>query len=284
MKSVCSLLVCAALTTSACGRPALLRVSDARHLASDALFQFEKATVATNRAVMAQTDAESAQLAAEARQARTKVRSDVDTLKPLLHSLEFTEESALLHAFENDFGEYVKADETILALAIENTNIKARAMAFGPAFAAADSVGDSLARAVPANSPNWRARAHAFEALAAIRELQALQAPHIEEPQDGAMDTMEARMASATARATAALAAVTSAVTPGGRAAAEAAETGFKPFMELHKQILELSRRNTNVRSLALVMEQKGEHTSACERGLQSLADALAARTTAASR
>lgn len=284
MKSVCPMLVCAALTMAACGRPALLRVSDARHLASDALIQFEKATVATNRAVMAQTDAESAQLAADARQARIKVQDHVDALKELLRSLDFGDESAQVAAFEVDFAEYVRLDDTILGLAVENTNVKARALAFGPAFEAADAVDNALADAVPSTSANWRLKALAYEAIAATREIQALQAPHIEEAQTAAMDAIEARMSATSSRASMALAAVKAAAPADARARAVTAESSFATFTRLHAQILELSRHNTNVRSLALVMEQKGQHLSACERDLQMLTDALGRRTTAASR
>lgn len=284
MKRSLIVIFLAALAASACGKPALLRVIDARHLASDALVQFEKASAATNRSVMAQTDAESNQLALEARQARTSVERDVESLRPLLQSLGFTEESTRLKEFEQSFAEYVRLDDTILGLAVENTNIKARALAFGPAFAAADAVNDALTKAVPPSSTNWRAKALAFEAIAAVRELQVLLAPHIEEPTEPAMDKLEARMTATASRASTALAAVKGAVTPDGRTAAAEAESDFGRFLELNKQILDLSRRNTNVRSLALVMEQKGQHMSACEKGLQALADALGGRTSAASR
>lgn len=284
MKSRILLILIASLMAASCERPALLRVIDARHLASDALVQFEMASDATNRSVMAQTDAESSQLATKAREARSKVQSDVDSLRPLLESLDYADERARLKAFEQDFAEYVRLDETILGLAVENTNIKARALAFGPARAAADAVNDALLKAVPTASSNWRAKALAYEAISAVRELQALQAPHIEEPQEAVMDTLETRMTSAASRATEALTALKAAVAPDGRASVADAEAGVNRFIELNTQIVQLSRRNTNVRSLALVMEQKGEHMSACERGLQALADALGTRTTAASR
>lgn len=284
MKSRVLLILIASFTAASCERPALLRVIDARHLASDALVQFEMASDATNRSVMAQTDADSAQLAAKAKEARSKVQADVDALEPLLQSLKFTDETARLTEFERSFAEYVRLDDTILGLAVENTNIKARALAFGSAFETADAVSEALGKAVPADSMNWRAKALANEALAAVRELQALQAPHIEEPTEATMDRLEARMASTVARASAALAAVKSAAAPGDRAAAAAAESDFNRLLDFNKQIVALSRRNTNVRSLALVMEQKGQHMSACERELQKLADALDTRSTAASR
>lgn len=284
MRSRLTLVLVATLAAAACGRPALLRVLDAQHRTSNAVMQFENASEATNRAVMARTDVESRQSAAEARQARTAVQDDIDALKPLLEGLRFAQETGLLAEFEKNFAEYRQLDDTILDLAVEQTNTKARALSFGEGREAADAVRDALAEAAPESSGDWRARALANGALAAVRELQALQAPHIEEPDDRAMDTMEARMSDVAARATAALSALQGAVPPASRAKVSRATAAFERFMILNRQIIELSRRNSNVRSLALVMEQKGMRTAACERAIQALSAALSERASTASR
>jgi hypothetical protein len=46
--------------------------------------------------------------------------------------------------------------------------------------------------------------------------------------------------------------------------------------MTVNAQIIALSRRNTNVRSLALSLNQKRPLTTACEETLHALQDALA--------
>lgn len=48
--------------------------------------------------------------------------------------------------------------------------------------------------------------------------------------------------------------------------------------MGLNAQIMAMSRRNTNVRSLALSLNEKGRVTGACEDSLRALRDALAKR------
>ena len=48
--------------------------------------------------------------------------------------------------------------------------------------------------------------------------------------------------------------------------------------MELNAQIIALSRRNTNVRSLALSLDQKRTIIAGCEESLHALRDALARR------
>ena len=54
--------------------------------------------------------------------------------------------------------------------------------------------------------------------------------------------------------------------------------------MKVNATILELSRRNTNVRSLALTLNQKGQLTNACEESLRGLREALAKRTIGGTR
>jgi hypothetical protein len=48
--------------------------------------------------------------------------------------------------------------------------------------------------------------------------------------------------------------------------------------MSVNAEIVRLSRRNSNVRSLALTLGQKRTLTARCEEPLHSLQDALAAR------
>ena len=54
--------------------------------------------------------------------------------------------------------------------------------------------------------------------------------------------------------------------------------------MSLNAQIVDLSRRNTNVRSLMLTLNEKGKATSACEQSLRALQDALSKRGLGGSR
>lgn len=62
------------------------------------------------------------------------------------------------------------------------------------------------------------------------------------------------------------------------------ADTDDASVMAVHAQIMALSRRNTNVRSLALSLNEKGKLTHACEDSLRALRDALAKRGFSGSR
>jgi len=259
---------------------ALERVSEARRLSADLLVQFTKAADASNRAVMADTDEASVAFAREAEQAKQTVQTTIDALGPILRGLNFPEETQLLQEFVNQFAEYRDLDRRTLDLAVENTNVKAQRLSFGPAQEAADAFRDALESIAPADAAKdaWRMKALVVTAVVTVREMQVLQAPHIAEADEAVMTRMEKRMATSEAAARAALEALAPLVQPASRPRLAATTAALDKFVGLNAQIMALSLRNTNLRSLALALNQKGKVTGACEHSLQSLRDALSKR------
>jgi hypothetical protein len=258
---------------------ALDRVSQARHISADLLVQFTKAADAANRAVMADTDEASVAFAREAEQAKEKLQTDIDTMRPLLAGLNYADEGRLLQEFVNRFAEYRELDRRILDLAVENTNLKAQRLSFGPAQEAADSFRDSLRSVTPlAPADKWRVEALIATAVATVREIQVLQAPHIADADEAVMTRMEKSMATSEAAARNALKTLSSLVEPRSRARIAAATGALDRFMAVNQQIISLSRRNTNVRSLALSLNEKRKVIGECEKSLHALRDALSKR------
>jgi hypothetical protein len=274
-----AIAIVAACLTARCGdvNAALGQVAEARRLSADLLIEFTKAADAANRAVMSDTDAQSIADAREADAAKQLVDRDVDALRPILRGLGYTEESRLLEEFTARFADYKTLDRRILDLAVENTNLKAQRLSFGPAQAAADEFQDTLHGAVPSRD-NGRVTALVATAVAAVREIQALQAPHIAEPDDATMARLEARMAAAEAVARGALTTLDGVVAPAARPKVAAATAALDRFMGVNAQILALSRRNTNVRSLALSLDEKRKLTAPCEDTLRQLQALLGKR------
>jgi hypothetical protein len=235
---------------------------------------------------MADTDDASVAFAREAEQATQGVEKDSATLAPILSGLGYTNETGLLEEFKSRFAEYRALDRNILELAVENTNLKAQRMSFGPAQQAADAFRDSLAAIAPleAAKDTWRMKALVATAIAAVREIQVLQAPHIAEADEASMTRMEKQMATEEASARSALATLGTMTEPASRPKLAAATAALDRFKDLNAQIIALSRRNTNVRSLALTLGQKRTLTAACEDRLQALQDALAKREFTATR
>jgi len=256
----------------------LERLTESRRLAADILLQLTKAADAANRAVMAETDDASKAFAGEAQQATTTIQKDVDALRPILQALGYSTESRLLDEFERRFAEYLRLDQSILDLAVENTNLKAQRLSFGPASQAADAFRDALHGLAPSLSSEntWRIQALTAIAIEHVREIQVLQAPHIAEASDAAMTEMEKRMAASATAARSALQSLAPFVAASAKARLASATASLDRFMMLNAELVALSRRNTNVRSLALSLGQKRMLTAACEESLQALQEALA--------
>src|SRR5262245_13241817 len=174
----------------------LQRLMEARRLAADLVVQFTQAANATNLAVMADSDEGAATYARESQQKTEAVQKEVDALRPILVDLGYSNESGLLDQFATQFTQLHALDRSILELAIESTNLKAQRLSFGAAQEAATAFGDAIESAAgKAPAPDaWHAKALAAGAVAAIREIQVLQAPHIAEADDAAMTRMEGQM------------------------------------------------------------------------------------------
>jgi hypothetical protein len=264
----------------ACANPqtVLTQLVDARRLASELHVQFTQSSEAANRAVMAESDDAAAAAAGEARRARQGVERNVQTLRANLESWRSGDDLRHLDDFESRFKEYRRLDDEILPLAVENTNLKAQQLSFGPSREAAQSFQAALERAIGASVPkeSCRVEMNAARARIAILEIQTLDAPHIAEAQDAAMTAMEAQMTAAATRAQKALDELRELLPSPAKAQLDAAAAALERFLSIHKEIVTLSRRNSDVRSLALSLGEKRKVTAECEAYLQALEEALA--------
>ncbi|RPH58692.1 MAG: hypothetical protein EHM89_11950 [Acidobacteria bacterium] len=267
-----------AMTACVHTQPVLTQLLEARRLASDLRVEFTKASEAANRAVMAETDEASTGAAMEARRAREVVERDVEALQPILQSLGYRDDVRYLDGFKARFDEYRRLDDEILPLAVENTNVKAQRLSFGPARAAADAFRTSLDAAVrtTATKETCSAMAVAAQARTAVLEIQVMHAPHIAEAEDAAMTRMEGQMTASAAVARKALADLKGALTPAAGSQLAAAGAALVRFLAIHTEIVTLSRRNSDVRSLALSLGRKRVVTAECEDQLRTLEEALA--------
>ncbi len=212
-------------------------------------------------AVLAETDEASKDFATAAVAAVGRVDAGLAQFRKLGGD---QEEEALTRDFAAAFDEYRKVDQEVLTLAVQNTNLKALALSFGPAQAALADMERALAPLAD--------NAHAQRALAETLRIQSLHAPHIMEKTEKRMDALEQDMARASRSSRSALAAL-----PAGpeRAAALAA---FERHGKITAEVLGLSRQNTNVRSLTLSLERKTKVLSACVESLRVLEEFLRGR------
>ena len=256
----------------------LTRLDDARSLAADLRVQFNKATDASNRAVMADTDEASIAFAKESEKATAVVEHDMTALAPRLDALGFAAEISAFEGFKTHFSEYHELDQSILALAVENTNLKAQSLSFGPARQAADAFRYALA-SLAANSPakdRCQVAELVGQAVTAVRGIQVLHAPHIAERDDAPMAKMEKEMADLDGSTRNALKTLDELASPNAQPSLASARAQLDKFKALTTQIIALSRRNTNVLSLDLSLRKKPALAASCDERLSALQTALA--------
>jgi hypothetical protein len=272
--------IAATAISTGCGRPemVLTQVVEVRALSADLLVQLNKATGASDRAVLADTDDASKAAAAEAKEARYAIKQGATALAPLLERLGYADEHHLLDEFNSRFSTYEALDDTILTLAVENTNLKAQRLSFGPEREAADAFRaalETVLRDVPRGQAT-RAEAIVARAEAEVFEVQAAESRHIAESDEGRMSALEAQMDKAMAAAHAGLKSLEAIAPASTRPSMTGAAAALDKVETSHAEVVRLSRRNTNVQSTALALGRKRTISAGCEQLLTQLSEALA--------
>jgi hypothetical protein len=184
----------------------------------------------------------------------------------------------LLAQFSKVFAEFQHIDSDLLVLAVKNTNLKAYGLAFGPAADALQEMDTALSRIVTKSAAMPEARniaLLAFGAQTAALRIQALLAPHIAEESDPKMDELESRMTKEDQTVHQDLDELSKLPTFAGDTDLETATASYAKFSKIRTQILALSRENTNVRSLAISLNQKRKVMLLCEDALAALQQAI---------
>jgi hypothetical protein len=256
----------------------LTQLLEARRLASDTHVQFTQAADAANRAVMADTDEGATAAANEARRARQAVERNVVALETILQAQGYRADLRVLAGFKERFDEYRRLDDEILPLAVENTNVKAQRLSFGPVREAADAFRSALERAVKATGRRepCQSDALAARAVSALRQVQVLQGPHIAEADSAAMTRMEEQMTASEADARQAVHLLKATLPPSASPYLGEALAALDRFDALHTELIALSRRNSDVHSLALSLGRKRVVSANCADHLRALEEALA--------
>ncbi|HEX7623076.1 MAG TPA: hypothetical protein VF400_05855, partial [Anaeromyxobacteraceae bacterium] len=237
-----------------------------------------RASEAEKSAVLAITDQDSQTFADQARTAIAEVDQERQELGKLLGTGGTQRERELLASSSQVLGDLQRIDDDVLRLAVKNTNLKAYALAFGPAAEALAELDAALTRVVAktADSPDaTRVMLLAFGARTAALRIQTLLAPHIAEESDSKMDQLEASMLTQERQARKDLDGLAALRRLAGDADVAVAASRFARYRELEVQILALSRENTNVRSLALSLDQKRKAMMLCLGELNALKQAI---------
>jgi hypothetical protein len=241
-------------------------------------FQLQVAAEAEKNAVMADTDESSDAFAQESRHASEAVEKARQELGRLIEADGRQDEVARFTEFSDAWKHHQQLDQEILALAVENTNLKAMELSFGPAGERLRKMESALDAVVEQSASSADASVierAAWEALIAALKIHALHGRHIAESHDAVMDRIEAEMKSLDSEAREGLSTVAAEAGEPLQPSVDKARTAYADFQKINSQILELSRRNSNVRSAAISLGEKRQVTAQCRKLLSALQESI---------
>ncbi len=282
-----ALLVAVVLLLGHPDRSAFEVRSRERQLVATMRVQLHVAVEAEKSAVMADTDEASLEHAARARAALAAVETARRETAELVARTGGADERQLLTDFARAWEALQRVDDELLDLAVQNTNLKAQRLSAGPVAEATARLETALGTLVDSGGAcptapetcRW-----AFRALAAAARLHALESPHIVEGDEGRMAAMEVEMDRSQRRAAEALDRLETLANASQRPTVAAARAAADELWRQHAEVLRLSRRNSNVRSLAISLGRKRAVTAECESLLAALQAAVDRPTTVATR
>ena len=231
-------------------------------------------------AVMALTDQESLAYASQSRIAAAAVDQNLKTLRSLVDAM--PTERKLLNDFATCWTEMGKIDQVILPLAVENTNLKAAALSreLGEQsmqrFEEALNIVDASAAGRPSES---QIAALTARAMVAALKIFNLHGPHIFEPDNGKMDQIEERVKEEERVVMQSLDTLETLLDNEHTDVVIQAKTAFAEFLTVTNQVVQLSRLNSNIKSLELSLGRKRTVAAQCDDVLASLQESIQQKT-----
>lgn len=247
-------------------------------LVSEMLINLHASAVAEQKAVMEETDEASMTYAEESQHKSAAVEKSRQELSRLIDLNAPPEESKLIHEFDAAWTDYQKLDREILGLAVENTNFKAHRLSIGPASDALKRLEAALNATIDAagaDADEVGISDAAFQTVVAAYKTLTLQSRHIAESSEQEMDRIEREMDALDKQATNELDKLSALNVAALQTDVAQARAAYKDFQTIHAEILTLSRRNTNVRSLALALGKGRTATAKCIGALTALQKAI---------
>ena len=246
-----------------------------------------EAIEAEKNAVLAITDEASEAFAAQSRQAADGVESSRKEIESIIHQEKLPRETEMINEFNVCWAHYRKLDETILDLAIQNTNLKAQKISATQCAQELEHFEASLNRLIHRNTNGSqcnKAVMLSYEALTAGLNIFALHKPHIEEADDQEMDKIEQSIKSYDESARKALGSLRGIADLKNDEDLKHAETAYERFMNLTGEVLKLSRMNTNIKSADLSLGKIRLISSQCQEILTTLQETVQAQQFKATR
>lgn len=237
---------------------------------------------AQNSAVMATGKQDLLSFADQARAATATLEREHRELEKLVQERRDAHEMELMNRVGQALRDFQKIDKQLLELAVQSSNHKAYSLAFGPAMKLLQEVDGALAQIVAATLESSSENKVQVLKLASDARISALRTqvllmPHIAEESDRKMDEFEAQFAAEDQKIHENFAALSALLPPGEKSQMEMATSKYAEFEQLKTQIIKLSRANTDVKAVALALNEKRKSMLACQDALVALEHAIQA-------
>jgi hypothetical protein len=246
-----------------------------------------KSVDAEKSAVMADTDQASQAFADQSLQAAETLEKDRREMALLIQKDPSDQEVKLLQEFDGCWTESRKIDRQILDFAVQNTNLKAARLSFGPGHAALkrlEKTLESLPSAGPPTAEESQVAGLRCRALTAGWKILYLQAPHIASANDQEMDKIETVISQNEEEVKNSLVKLKRILPETQQGSFREAEAAFTELVAITARVIDLSRRNTNIKSFELSLGRKRKITAQCDEILMSLQEVVQSRSFKATR
>ena len=251
-------------------------------LVSSMRLSLAAASEAQNTLVMSAGEMGEKSFADEARSATAALKRGQIELETLLKEHGNSREAELMIRFAQTLAEFQQVDKKLLELAVQNSNRKAYGLAYGPAMKLLKDMDEALSSigVGDVESPSKttiRQVQLTDEVRIGILRIQVMLFPHIAEPSDEKMDQFELQLSAEDRRVHENLAALSALLAGSDMSNLDKAKSLYAEFEKLRSQIIKLSRQNTDVRAVEIVLREKRKAMLACQDALVSLEQAIQA-------
>jgi hypothetical protein len=227
--------------------------------------------------VMADTDKASEAFAEQSIQASQNVEKARVAFEELMKKN--SNEAKCLDDFTACWKKLREIDNEILSLAVQNTNLKALRLSFDPAAIAIRRMEEALNKMMDQtvdSHPNKSGVIRlASRVLTNALNIYMLEAPHIAEATDTRMDEIEVTMKQLDEQVRNALNQLDTLVGGASKPLLGEARGSYREFQTINETIIDLSRRNSNIRSFSKSLGQKRQTMAMCLSLLNALQEAV---------
>ncbi|WP_428558484.1 MAG: hypothetical protein ACP59X_11880 [Solidesulfovibrio sp. DCME] len=233
-------------------------------------------------ALLSPSQAEAKQFLDKGREAMAGVKKDMGSLAQLVDETDNPKEAESFKLVAADFEDMATVDDNLRSLAGRNTNLRAAQLSRTEAALAASRLQQVLTPVIDA--ADCHASQDALRIVTATLSVLSLHAQHIDEKTVPGMDTLEAAMNRQNARAQEAFDRLGALSSPEIAAALAPAQAAYADFWRVTREVLTLSRENTNIEAQALAMGKKRLITAKALADLAALQDVVAEKEFTATR